>query len=91
MSNPPPGKDEEKFARAASAVRVMAMATMIPTLMVVAPLVGWFLGRWIGQWTGYPSIGGSAGLLLGLLAGGRQVYVITRRIIQESKGSDRQP
>jgi hypothetical protein len=65
--------------------RVALMATTIPALMGVGPLVGWFLGQWIGGMFSHADMGGLIGLVLGLVAGGRESYLMTRRIIRDIK------
>jgi len=65
--------------------RRAALATTIPFLMAVGPIAGWFLGEWIGRRAGHPEVGALVGLAVGLGAGGRQAYLITRQIVRESR------
>ncbi len=61
--------------------RSASLAMMIPTIMLVGPLVGYFLGRWIGdKGFGEPRLGGGIGLLLGFMAGVREIVKIIQRI-----------
>ena len=71
-------KDPEGLAEG---MRSAAQAMMIPSIMVAAPVVGFFLGRWVGErFFDNPRAGGAVGLALGILAGVREVVKIIRRI-----------
>ena len=80
----------EGFKRpTARLIRVGAMATMIPFIMVVAPVVGWLLGHWIGQRLSRPETGGVVGLLVGMATAAREVFVMIRHILDEMKATGR--
>jgi hypothetical protein len=66
-------------------IRVASLATLIPFMMAVGPLMGWFIGQWIGRRLSYESTGALIGLAFGLAAGAREAYGMTRRIIDEMK------
>ena len=63
----------------------------IPTLLIVAPLVGFFLGSWLdrrfatGPWLGI------AGLAVGFAAAGRETYQIYRRYQAEEEEQKKRP
>ena len=67
-----------------SALRKGGMLLAIPTLLIVSPLVGFFVGRLLDRWlkTSWLSI---LGLILGFGAAGRETYLIYRRYQDESK------
>jgi hypothetical protein len=57
-------------------IRDIGTYTIIPMMMVVGPVLGWWIGhliedRWGGQ--PWPSV---IGALFGLVAAGRQIYLI---------------
>jgi hypothetical protein len=67
------GRDPEQRGKL---VRDIGTYTLIPTMMLVGPLLGWWIGRQIeGKWGGYPwpSV---AGALFGMVAAVRQVYLL---------------
>ena len=67
-----------------SGLRSAAMLLAIPTLLIVSPLVGFFLGD-LGDKRFHTSPWLSlSGLILGFVAGGREVWLIYRRY-QESQ------
>jgi F0F1-type ATP synthase assembly protein I len=67
-----------------SALRSAAMLLAIPTLLIVSPLVGFFLGD-LGDKRFHTSPWlAIAGLILGFVAGAREVWLIYRRY-QESQ------
>jgi uncharacterized protein YqgC (DUF456 family) len=63
-------------------IRSAGILTMIPTLMIVGPLIGFFVGRWIETRTG---IGWAipVSIMVGLAAGFRETYRIIRRVGKE--------
>ena len=70
----PAGKDPDY-----KGLRSAGLLLSIPTLLIVAPLVGFFLGGWLDKrfhTTPWLTI---AGLVLGFFAAGRETYQIYRR------------
>jgi F0F1-type ATP synthase assembly protein I len=64
-----------------SALRSAGLLMFIPTLLVVAPLVGFFLGRLAERWLHVASPWGVfVGLVLGFFAAGREIWAIIRRV-----------
>ena len=74
-----------------SAWRILSLAMYIPAVLVVAPLVGYFLGHWLDGKLGSGSWFSLLGILLGFGAAARQIYHIVRRIQreQEEQSTDR--
>jgi uncharacterized protein YqgC (DUF456 family) len=70
--------DENKGAKRGRQIRDVGIYTTIPTMLVVGPVLGYFLGRWAGQRWGDENLMEAAGLFLGLLASIRQIWVILR-------------
>lgn len=64
-------------------LRYASMAALIPAILVLSPLVGWFLGKWVGGWIHYPRQGALVGVLLGFIAGVRETINLIRRINEE--------
>jgi len=75
----PPGEDGY------AALRSAGLLLAIPTLLIVAPLAGFFLGVWVdrklhsGPWLSI------LGLALGFVAAGRETWLIYRRALAEEK------
>jgi putative Mn2+ efflux pump MntP len=68
--------------------RLASLAVTIPAVLVLSPLVGWFLGRSVGRFLGDARIGriGSlVGVALGVAAGIMQTIDLIRRISKELK------
>ena len=65
------------------------MLLTIPSLLVVAPLVGFFLGKYVDRWLGSEPAGTIVGLVLGFVAAGREIYLIIRRVQAEEEGDKR--
>ena len=57
----------------------------IPTLLIVSPMVGFFLGSWLDRRLKTSPWLGILGLILGFAAGGRETYLIYRRYQQEAE------
>lgn len=72
-----------------SGFRSASMLLAIPTLLLVSPLVGFFLGRYgdtrfrTTPWLSF------AGMVLGFIAAGREIYFIIRRVQAEEEGDKR--
>ena len=65
------------------------MLLVIPTLLLVAPLVGFFLGRFAdGKFRTAPWLS-FVGLVLGFVSAGREIYFIIRRVQAEEEGDKR--
>jgi F0F1-type ATP synthase assembly protein I len=80
----PPGKDP-KYKGLRSAGLLLA----IPTLLIVSPLVGFFLGNWLDRWIKTAPIFSIVGLVLGFAAAGRETYLIYRRAVAEEENNER--
>ena len=65
-------------------MRLGSMATMIPAVMVIAPLLGMGLGHWIGGKFEHAPAGALIGLAIGLAAGVRETVRLIRRIAAET-------
>lgn len=77
---PPPNKRPSD-----SAMRSAAMLVAIPTLLIVSPLVGFFLGDLAdGKFHTSPWLG-ILGLVLGFVAAGREVWFIYRRYLDSQE------
>lgn len=72
-----------------SALRKASMLMVIPTLLLVAPLVGFFLGRFLDTRFGVTPWLSFAGLVLGFVAAGREIVSIVRRVRSEGEDSRR--
>lgn len=77
---PPPNKRPGD-----SALRSAAMLVAIPSLLIVSPLVGFFLGD-LGDKRFHTSPWlGLIGLVLGFVAAGREVWLIYRRYLESQE------
>lgn len=78
--NVPSGKDPQYRG-----LRSAGLLLAIPTLLIVAPLVGFFLGNWLDKrfrTTPWLMI---VGLVLGFAAAGRETWQIYRRYQAEAE------
>ena len=66
------------------------MLLAIPSLLVVAPLVGFFLGKYADRWLKTTPWLTFVGLVLGFISAGREIYSIIRRV-QAEEESDKRP
>ena len=76
-----PGGKDPRYRGLRSAGLLLA----IPTLLIVAPLVGFFLGNWLDRRFGTSPWLMLVGLVLGFVAAGRETYQIYRRYQQEEE------
>ena len=68
-----------------SALRSTGLLLAIPTLLIVAPLVGFFAGAWLDRRLHSAPWLSIAGLTLGFVAAGRETWLIYRRALAEEE------
>ena len=66
-------------------LRTAGLLLAIPTLLIVAPLVGFFLGDWLDKRFHTRPWLMIVGLVLGFVAAGRETYRIYRRYQEEEE------
>jgi F0F1-type ATP synthase assembly protein I len=66
-------------------LRTAGLLLAIPTLLIVAPLVGFFLGSWVDRRLKTSPWLTIIGLILGFVAAGRETYLIYRRYQAEEE------
>ena len=66
-------------------LRSAGLLLAIPTLRIVAPLVGFFLGSLLDRRLKTTPWLGIVGLVLGFAAAGRETYLIYRRYLAEAE------
>jgi len=82
MPLPQTPKDPESLRKA-------SMLLTIPTMLVAAPLVGYFLGSVVDARFRTAPWGVAAGVVLGFVAAGRQITIIIRRVQAEGEDGKR--
>jgi ATP synthase protein I len=70
-------------------LRAAGLLLAIPTLLIVSPLVGFFLGNLLDRWIKTSPWFTILGLVLGFVAGGRETYLIYRRYTSEEEQNKR--
>ncbi|MCD6161130.1 MAG: AtpZ/AtpI family protein [candidate division Zixibacteria bacterium] len=73
--------DKEKY----TAYRQLALATTIPVILVVAPLIGYYAGVWVDGKLGTSKIFMAVGLGLGIAAAAKEIY----NLIKKSAGNNK--
>ena len=63
-------------------MRQLALLSVIPALMVVAPLVGFFIGNWADGKFGTEPFLTILGLILGFASAGKEIYKVIKRVSQ---------
>ena len=71
------------------ALRSAGLLLAIPTLLIVSPLVGFFIGMWVDRWVKTRWVFSVIGMVLGFAAAGRETWRIMRRVQEEEKESKR--
>jgi F0F1-type ATP synthase assembly protein I len=72
-------------------LRSAGLLLAIPTLLIVSPLVGFFLGAALDRWLKTSWVFGLIGLALGFAAAGRETIRIYRRYLAEEKERNERP
>ena len=68
-----------------SGYRQLAIATIIPVILVVAPLIGYYAGKWVDGRLGTGKIFMIIGLGLGFGAAGKEIYDLIRKSSRNPK------
>ena len=71
-----------------SGLRSAGLLLAIPTILIVSPLVGFFVGMAADRWLGTGKVLALIGVFLGFAAGGRETWQIYRRYQQETEDQD---
>ena len=71
--------------RGDGSLRSASLLLAIPTLLIVSPLVGFFLGSWLDRRFRTTPWCTALGLTLGFIAAGRETYLIYRRYLAEEE------
>jgi F0F1-type ATP synthase assembly protein I len=66
-------------------LRTAGLLLAIPALLIVSPLVGFFLGSLVDRWAKTSPWFTIVGLVLGFAAGGRETHLIYRRYLAEEE------
>ena len=74
-------QDDPRFG----GLRTAGLLLAIPTLLIVSPLVGFFLGSWVDRRLKTSPWLTIIGLILGFVAAGRETYLIYRRYQAEEE------
>ena len=82
-------KDPRKRDSDESGLRNAGMLLAIPSLLIAAPLVGFFLGRWLDRRFATNPWLTIAGVVLGFVAAGRETYLIIRRVEADEERDQR--
>lgn len=82
-----PGDEEPRYR----ALRSAGLLLAIPTLLIVAPLVGFFLGNWLDAKLNTRPWLTMIGLVLGFVAAGRETNQIYRRYQAQDEEEKRRP
>jgi len=72
-----------------SAARQVGILTLIPAVLAVSPIVGYFIGHWLDRWLGTDPYLMIAFIILGFVAGGREVARLVRRATQEAEDEEK--
>ena len=80
-----PAPDDKPY----EGLRTAGLLLSIPTLLIVSPLVGFFLGNALDGWLKSGRVCAIVGLVLGFVAAGREVTRIYRRYLAEEKERSR--
>lgn len=70
-------------------LRSASLLLAIPTLLIVSPLVGFFVGGWLDRRFKTSPWITVVGLVLGFVAAGRETYRIYRRYMAEEEERNR--
>ena len=61
-------------------LRQLALLSVVPAIMVVAPFVGFFIGDWADGKFGTEPFLTILGLILGFASAGKEIYKVIKRV-----------
>ncbi len=73
------GPDSRLNRKVGKTAKDIGTYTLIPSLMVAGPVVGYFLGRLVEKFASIEPWGAVGGMLLGVVAGFREVILLLKR------------
>jgi F0F1-type ATP synthase assembly protein I len=82
-----PPEEKPKY----EALRSAGLLLAIPTLLIVSPLVGFFIGMATDRWLKTKLVFSVIGLALGFAAAGRETWRIIRRVQEEERERSKRP
>ena len=82
---------EQRPGQRFEGLRTAGMLLAIPGLLIVSPLVGFFLGSRVDRWLRTSPWFTIAGLILGFVAGGRETFLYRRAQAEEEQNRRRRP
>jgi ATP synthase protein I len=80
-----PGKSGEKRDRSYAQI---ALLGAVPTMLVAAPLIGFFAGQWADDHFGTTPYLMIAGVVLGFVAAGREIWRLAKKSEELDKDKD---
>jgi F0F1-type ATP synthase assembly protein I len=66
----------------------IALLGAVPAILVAAPLIGFFAGKWLDGKCGTEPYIGIAGVILGFVAAGREIYHLVKKAQALEEKSD---
>lgn len=80
-----PESRKRRKVKGRSEIRQLGLLGTVPILLVVGPLVGFFIGRWLDDKLGTEPFLLVLFLIFGFIASGREIYRIIKRAEKESE------
>mgnify|MGYP003394798093 CR=1 FL=1 len=68
-----------------SQVKQIGALTAVPIILVVGPILGYFVGDWIDRKFQFYPWGTISFLILGFVASGREIFRLLKQILKEDK------
>lgn len=72
-----------------SGARQVGILTLIPAVLAVSPIVGYFIGHLLDRWLGTDPYLMIVFIILGFVAGGREVARLVRRASQDVEAEEK--
>ncbi len=72
-----------------NAVRQLALLTAIPAILIVSPIVGFFIGEWADKKAETEPLFTILGLIFGFVAAGKEIQVLVKRSMGSENKDDK--
>ncbi len=61
-------------------MRQLALLSVVPAMLIVAPFVGFFIGSWVDGKLGTEPFLAITGLILGFVSAGKEIHRLIKRV-----------
>jgi len=81
--------EPEKKGDKSKNARQLALLTAIPAILIVSPLVGFFIGQWVDKRLGTAPLFVIVGLIFGFVSAAKEIRLLLKRSTEENNKNEK--